>query len=345
MRTKPIGTGPFKFVELKQNESMKVVRNPDYWKKGLPYLDAIEFTIIANRSTSILGFTSGKFDLTFTADITPPLMGDIQKQAPNAVCEMMPTNTQANLLINREKPPFDSPQVRRAMMLSLDRKAFIDILSQGQADIGGAMLPPPQGLWGMPKANLEDVVGYSPNIEKSRAEGRKIMEGLGYSADKPLQIKVSTRNIPTYRDPAVILIDHLKQVHIAGELEVLDTPVWYTRMTRKDYQVGLNVQGVGIDDPDVVFFETFSCKSERNYTAYCNPELEKLFHQQSQTIDQAKRRELVWEIDKRLQEDGARPVIAHGKGATCWQPYVKGINMKVNSIYNHWRFETVWLDK
>src|SRR4029079_4078527 len=116
-------------------------------------------------------------------------------------------------------------------------------------------------------------------------------------------------------------------------------------MTRKDYQVGLNVQGVGIDDPDVVFFETFSCKSERNYTAYCNPELEKLFHQQSQTIDQAKRRELVWEIDKRLQEDGARPVIAHGKGATCWQPYVKGINMKVNSIYNHWRFETVWLDK
>ena len=72
MRTKPIGTGPFKFVELKQNELMKVVRNPDYWKPGRPYLDAIEFTIIANRATSMLAFTAGKFDLTFTAEIAAP---------------------------------------------------------------------------------------------------------------------------------------------------------------------------------------------------------------------------------------------------------------------------------
>jgi peptide/nickel transport system substrate-binding protein len=116
-------------------------------------------------------------------------------------------------------------------------------------------------------------------------------------------------------------------------------------MLRKDYSIGMNVQGVGIDDPDVVLFETFSCGSERNYTQYCNPELEKLFHQQSQTTDFGKRRALVWEIDKKLQEDGARPVIAHGRGGTCWQPYVKGVNIAVNTIYNHWRFEHVWIDK
>jgi peptide/nickel transport system substrate-binding protein len=95
----------------------------------------------------------------------------------------------------------------------------------------------------------------------------------------------------------------------------------------------------------VVFFETFSCKSERNYTNYCNPELEKLFHQQSQMTDFEKRRKLVWEIDKKLQEDGARPVISHGRGATCWYPYVKGVTIAVNTIYNHWRFEHVWIDK
>src|SRR5437773_4791491 len=59
MRVKPVGTGPFKFAEFKANESIKLVRNPDYWKKGLPYLDGIEFTIIPNRSTAILGFISG----------------------------------------------------------------------------------------------------------------------------------------------------------------------------------------------------------------------------------------------------------------------------------------------
>src|SRR5436190_18427006 len=65
MRTKPVGTGPFKFVEFKANESIKLTRNPDYWKKGLPHLDGIEFTIITNRSTAILGFIAGQSDMTF----------------------------------------------------------------------------------------------------------------------------------------------------------------------------------------------------------------------------------------------------------------------------------------
>jgi peptide/nickel transport system substrate-binding protein len=65
MRTHPVGTGPFKFVEYKPNQSIKVTRNPDYWKPGRPYLDGIEYTIIANRSTAILAFVAGKFDMTF----------------------------------------------------------------------------------------------------------------------------------------------------------------------------------------------------------------------------------------------------------------------------------------
>jgi peptide/nickel transport system substrate-binding protein len=345
MRTKPIGTGPFKFVEFKQNEGMKLAKNPDYWKKGLPYLDAIEFTIIPNRSTSVLAFVAGKFDMTFTAELSFPVMKELKAQSPDAVCEMLPTNTQANLLVNREKPPFDDAKLRRVLSLTLDRKAFIDILSEGNSDIGATMLPPPQGIWGMSPEFLATVPGYSPDVAGRREEARKIMKELGYGPEKTLKLKVSTRNIPSYRDPAVILIDHLKQVYVEAELEPLDTPVWYARMLRKDYSIGLNVQGVGIDDPDVVFFETFSCGSERNYTNYCNPELEKLMHQQSQMTDFEKRRALVWEIDKKLQEDGARPVISHGRGATCWHPYVKGVNIAVNTIYNHWRFETVWIDK
>src|ERR1700731_4272047 len=65
MRTHPIGTGPFKFVEFKPNERIVVARNPDYWKKGRPYLDGVEYTIIPNRSTAILSFIAGKFDMTF----------------------------------------------------------------------------------------------------------------------------------------------------------------------------------------------------------------------------------------------------------------------------------------
>ena len=345
MRTKPIGTGPFKFVELKQNESIKLAKNPDYWKKGRPYLDAIEFRIIPNRATALLAFVANQFDLTFTAEIAAPALKDLKIQAPWAQCELLPTNTQANLLVNRDKPPFDNPQIRKAMVLAIDRSAFTEIIGQGANRQGGAMLPPPEGLWGMPDEFLATVAGYGADTEKQRAEGRKIMAGLGYSADKPLKIKVSTRNIPSYRDQAVILIDHLKQVWIQAELEPLDTSVWYNRLLKKDYAVGMNIQGVGIDDPDVVFYETYSCGSERNYTNYCSPEVQKLFDQQSRMSDIEARKKLVWEIDKKLQEDGARPVIQHDQAATCWRPETKGVRLSANSIYNHWRFEDIWLDR
>lgn len=345
MRTHPIGTGPFKFADWKQNESIRLVRNPDYWKPGKPYLDAIEYTIIPSRATAVLAFVSGQEDMTFTGEVSPAILKDIKARMPNAICEMQPTDTQTNLLVNRDKPPFDDARIRRAMVLSFDRRAFVDILGQGQDKIGATMMPPPEGVWGMPPEMLQTVAGYAPDVEKSRAEGQRIMRELGYGPDKPLRIKVATRNLPVYRDSSVLLIDQLKHVFIEGELEPLDSGVWYARMARKDYSVGVNVQGIGIDDPDVVFFETFSCGSERNYTNYCNADLEKQFYAQSQMSDFDKRRQLVWQIDKALQEDGARPVLDHGVAATCWSPPVKGIRIAVNTIYNHWRMDDVWLDR
>ena len=197
-----------------------LVRNPDYWKPGLPYLDAIEYTIIPNRSTMLLAMATGKFDLTFTSDLTP---GVDQKpagaQAPAVQCELQPTGTQGNLLVNRERPPFDNEQIRKAMVLSIDRKAFSDILSRGTFEVGGANLPPPEGFWGWSKEYMETVPGYGADVEKSRDEGRRIMKSLGYGPDNLLQLKVTTRNIPDYRDAAVILIDHLKSIYIQGELE------------------------------------------------------------------------------------------------------------------------------
>src|SRR5262245_16200218 len=85
MRTRPIGTGPFKFVELNRNVSIKLARNPDYWRKGRPYLDGLEMRIIESRSTRILAFISGEFDMTFDSDITVPLLKDVKAQAPKAI--------------------------------------------------------------------------------------------------------------------------------------------------------------------------------------------------------------------------------------------------------------------
>jgi peptide/nickel transport system substrate-binding protein len=345
MRTHPIGTGPFKFVEFKANESIKLVRNPDYFKKGLPHLDGIDFTIIPNRSTAILAFVAGKFDMTFPTEVSIPLLKDLKGQAPNAVCVVAPTNVATNVIVNESDPPFNNADIRHALGLALDRKAFISILFEGQADVGGAMEPAPDGLWAMPKDMMEQIPGYGPDIEANREAGRKLMQQAGYGPDKHLQVKVSTRNIAVYRDPAVILIDQLKSIYIDAELDVVETANWFPKVARKDYALGLNLTGNAVDDPDQSFYENYSCGSERNYTNYCNRDIEKLFDQQSEQTDFAKRKQLVWEIDKKLQEDVARPIIFYARTATCWQPYVKGVTVMVNSSYNGYRYEDVWLDK
>jgi peptide/nickel transport system substrate-binding protein len=346
MRLRPIGTGPFVFNEYQPNPSIKVERNPTYWKPGRPYLDGIEYTIIPNRSTAMLAFVAGKFDMTFPNEITVPLLADLKNQAPTAVCEITPTSESVGLLINFTAPPFDNPELRRAMSLAMDRKAFVSILGQGEGTLGGAMQPGPEGVWAMPDEMLAKLPGYnSADVAKNREEARAIMRRLGYGPDKRLAIKVAVRNLPVYRDPATLLIDQLKEIGIDGELETTETATWVPKLIKKDFMVGVSVLGAGADDPDPTFYQNYVCGTPRNYPGYCNKELDKKVEQQSMELDPAKRRQLVWEIDRTLQEELARPIIYHRRAATCWQPWVKGLTMMVNSQYNAWRMEDVWMDR
>src|ERR1700730_5241004 len=108
MRAHPIGTGPFKFVEFRPNEYIRVTRNPDYWKPGQPYLDGIEWPIVPSLSTRILGFVASRFDQVFR--VTIPLLQDLRSQAPQAVC-------------NAPSPRrFGSPALWRAVLRSRSKR-------------------------------------------------------------------------------------------------------------------------------------------------------------------------------------------------------------------------------
>ncbi len=345
MRTHPIGTGPFKFVEFKPNESIKVTKNQDYWKPGRPYLDGIEFTIIKNLSTAILAFSAGKFDMTFPYTITQPLLHDVKSRLPQASCEMSALGLYRTLIINREKPPFDNAELRRAMALSLDRKAFIDIITEGQGDIGGVMQPPPEGEWGMPPGMLKELPGYDPDVQKNRREARQIMQLLGYGPDNRLKVKVTVRDLPYLRDPAVLLIDQLKEVYIDGELDTVDTTIYLPKLMRRDFVVGLGPAGAG-SDPDQSLYNVYGCGGDLNYVGYCSAEIDALIDRQSIAAgNPAERRQIIWEIERKLAADGARPVIFYDRRGTCWQPSVKDFTIMVNSTFNGARMEDVWLDK
>ena len=343
MRQAPIGTGPFKFVEYKPNQTIKLARNPNYWKPGKPYLDGVEYTIIPNRSTAMLAFMSGKFDMIFPFEITVPLVGDIKAKRPDAICEIAPMNVAANILMNPIKP-FDDIEVRRAVAMTLDRKAFREIMTSNTGDAGGAMQPVPEGRWGLPPESLRELPGYGPDVAKSRETARAVMAAKGYGPNKPLKLKVSTRNLPTYRDASVILISQLKEIWIDAELQLVETAQWVPKLIRRDYEIAVSQVGNGVDDPDQNYYENYACGS-RTYMDYCNKELDAMIAAQSAERDPGKRKAIAWEIDRKLTNEAVRPMLYYMYGATCWQPGLKGVTVQVNSIYNNWRLDDVWLEQ
>ena len=119
-----------------------------------------------------------------------------------------------------------------------------------------------------------------------------------------------------------MLVDQLREVYIDSDLEPVDTTNYFPRVLRRDYGVGLGASAGG-NDPDQGFYTTYACDAERNYTGYCNPEADGLIERQSREADKEKRKRLVWDIERKLAEDGAQPAIYYDRRATCWQPYVK----------------------
>ena len=149
------------------------------------------------------------------------MLKDIEQQAPRAICELRPRGVASTSIVNRNAHPFDNADLGRAMALTLDRRSFIDVLSGGQGDIGAAMLSPPR-VYGVCLP-----IGYESfrvtTVQRNRTEARNIMERLGYGPSNPLVVKVAARNIPLYREPAVMLIDQLKEIYVAGELDLVET--------------------------------------------------------------------------------------------------------------------------
>jgi peptide/nickel transport system substrate-binding protein len=329
--------------ENKPGEYIEYVKNPDYFIKGRPYLDGIKFVIIRDRSTQIAAVQSGQLDVAGSG-WNRTNAEDAKKGAPKLVVMEADSNVNDNVLINFKKAPFTDRRVRQAINLALDRKGYLVGPRQGAATFGGALLPKPAGVWGLPAAEVAKLPGMG-DPAKQKAEARKLLAEAGFGPNNPLKFTLSTRALSIYVDTASWMVDQLQQVGIEATLEQIETGVWHPKMTRLEYQVALNLTGVGIDDPDAQLFENYRCGSQRNFSGYCSEEIDRLMVEQSQTLDRAKRLALVNEIDRKLQADGARPVLGWGKQHWVAWPHVKGWALHENSIYNVSRRQDVWMDK
>ena len=114
---------------------------------------------------------------------------------------------------------------------------------------------------------------------------------------------------------------------------------------RGNFVLAIELAGGALDEPDQTFFEEYACESNMNHAKYCNPKVDAMMVQQSMEADPEKRRALVWAIDSQIQQEVGRPIIFHARAATCWRPELKGLTLMVNSQYNGWRMDEVWLDR
>jgi peptide/nickel transport system substrate-binding protein len=205
------------------------------------------------------------------------------------------------------------------------------------------MAPKPFGVWGLLEKDQTELLGYgTPASDKAKA--KKLLAEAGYGPGKQLKLELAARAIPIYLDLASFVINELKQVGVEATLKQVETAQWHPLATRKEFQAAPNLTGVGVDDPDANYFENFACGSPRNYGGYCNEQVMKMIEAQSQELDVKKRMRLVADIQKKLEEDAARPTIDWRQEYYLQWQHVKNL-IPHQSIYNWGRMQEVWLDK
>ncbi len=322
---------------------MRTRKNPDYFVKGRPHLDGIRYVVIVERGTKYAALQAGRLDITFPGEGTKTIADQVKAAVPQIKIETVGQTVVDNLLVNNTKPPFNNVKARLAVSLAIDRRAYVKAVHQGGAAVGASMQPKPYGVWGLMEKDLNALPGYGKAAD-DKAKARKLFAEAGYGPQNPLKIEMATRNIPIYVDFASFVINELKQVGVEATLKQVDTAQWHPLATRKEYQLGANLTGIGADDPDANFYENFACGSPRNYTGYCDEQVMKMIDQQSQEIDAKKRQQMVWDIQKKLEEDGARPSMSWRLDYVMQWPYVRNY-VPHNNIYNYGRMQEVWLDK
>jgi peptide/nickel transport system substrate-binding protein len=225
----------------------------------------------------------------------------------------------------------------------MDRHAYVKGVRHDGAMVGAALMPPPQGTWGLSGKDLRTLPGYREPA-RDKAEARKLLAEAGFGAGKPLRVELVTRNIAIYVDLASFVADQLRQVGIEATVKQVESAQYFPALARRDYQIGANLTASGIDDPDGYLFENYKCGASRNYTDYCNEAMDRLIDQQSQELNRDRRLTLVADIQRTLEADVARPMLGwRNEYFTQW-PYVRNLTPH-NSLYNYARMQEVWLDK
>jgi peptide/nickel transport system substrate-binding protein len=300
-----MGSGPFRFVSHDIGQSMKGERNPDYYHKGKPYLDAFIAIFADKQVVRVDAIRSGRAAMEFRG-LPPSAVGDLQKELGDKVRVQTHDWNCGNLITpNEKRKPFDDVRVRRALLLAVDQWHGAPALSKiaNVHTVGGIVFP------GSPlaatKEELQKLAGFWPDIDKSRAEAKRLLKEAGAEG---LRFELLNRNVDQpYKYVGTWLVDQWSKIGVTATQRVVPTGPWFQAMRSGDFDVVVEANCNSVVNP-VLDTQKYLPREKfaANYGGFSDPEEVDIYEKMLRETDFKKQRALMRQYETRIIDTEAR---------------------------------------
>jgi peptide/nickel transport system substrate-binding protein len=347
LKTTVIGTGPFRLKEPPTSSLWKYERNPEYFKKDLPFLDELEIHIITDPQALVAAILSKR---VFWSDSFPhpnmdrDLSQAAARQNPHLVRSSNSMVIVEHLTMQTEKPPFDDLRVRQAISEALRRDAFIELGTQAGA-VGTGNYP--LGPWGMPTEMRNELIGYGPDMAKRIAHAKELLAAYEKEKGKIDWRKLKAQcasNIKFSCENGQVMQQLLKKINVNVDLEPMLLSQLRANEVSGNYNMSLLGAALNFDDPIDTFGQLFVTNGGRWYQRRSLPALDALFAQQTFMVDPEARKKVIWEMDTLAMNDAAYLILLWPEFYHVRWHFVKGWTHTPNLWSTNARMDSVWLD-
>ena len=337
-----LGSGAYRLVEHVRGSHITGKRNEDYFNKDRPYVDGYKGYFI--KSTAVVpGLLGGQFDAEFRGQNPSERDQLLTKAKERWVAHESSWSTVMLLVFNLKNKPFDDIGVRQALSMAIDRYAGGANLSKISImkHVGGIMRPGSE--WALPQAELEKVPGFSRDVEKSRAEARRLLKEAGA---ENLKIKLFNRNLPEpYTPTGIFIIDEWRKIGVATEHVQVETKMYFDNLVSGGFDVAVWPATEPVDDPTAqLYYFLTHAKSTMSYARHADAKLDEIYEKQYRSLDVAERKRLMNEFDRHALAQAYSVPILWWNRIIVHHKKIKGWTMSP-SHFQGTNLVDIWLDE
>ena len=304
-----IGTGPFILQQYLPGNHIEWARNPHYYDPRYPYIDTVTHLILPSRTRQLAAAKFGTVHLWATQ---PPMSyrqaQDIKAYRGDAIdIYSRPLNTVWAVHLNTSKPPFDTPAIRRAVHLALDRQALLDAAFAG-AGVPCAILDPTvYGDWALPLEEVQALPGCRQPKDADLAEARRL---VATAYPNGITIDIAVRAVSDYLERAQLVVAQLHQIGIRGRIKAYEgTSGWDVYRKGEFAMIGTQDTAMMMTDPSVPFSMLFASQARHNWSRWRAPNVDLLVDQGLRAQDPVERRTIYHELQRYLLTEDAPSIV------------------------------------